>query len=202
MYWRAIDAARVAQRHGVEQPLPHRRRVAIDEPEQNRQASGRQPRHAVQQLQIQIDEARVAQQIARRIAGRGHLRKDDQLRAGIGRLPDRRPDLLEIGVERADREIQLREGKAHRRRLYRSFESSSGTGVRRPDDGCFSPDDAGPPLRTSVPGRRFPATIEGLVVRDPMVALTLVCGLTMATARADDRAAAGASAGRHFRGVE
>ena len=107
------DAALVAENGSVEERLAAARGVALDAPDENPQRVIRERCDAIALREVGVDEAAVIQQVARRVARRGQLRENQQVGARLAGAACRVGDLEEVGLERADREIQLGEGEAH-----------------------------------------------------------------------------------------
>src|SRR5690606_8384009 len=107
------DPPATAERRGVVQALTRRARVAVDEARQDRRPVGTERRQAIELLEVQVDEALVPQQVARRIAGRRQLGEDDEVGAVRARVLDGGRHLREVVVEGPDGEVQLSQQEAH-----------------------------------------------------------------------------------------
>ncbi len=117
-----------AERDRVHQRLARGRGVPVDETDQDAERRGRERRHAIELLEVQVDEAVVIQQIARRIAGRRHLGEHDEVGApGVG-ARDGRANGGEILIERSDGEIELGESQSHDRSATISLPAASPSG--------------------------------------------------------------------------
>ena len=80
-------------------------------------------RHLVDRLARGVDEPGAQEQILRRVAGDGQLGQHDDVGGGSCRLPDRGHDPLDVPVEVAHDDVELRERDPHLRIL-----AAAGTG--------------------------------------------------------------------------
>ena len=87
-------------------------------------------RHLVDCLARGANEPGTQQQVLRRIPGHGELRQDDEVRGRPLCVRDRRGDPLDVAVEVADDDVQLREGDPHRRILAARVGTSPRRGFR------------------------------------------------------------------------
>ena len=112
------NGASLAERRGIEERFSRTCRVRSDTPDDQAEPLVGQGGDAIEQVEIRADEGVVVQQVAWRIPGGRQLREHGELRPGRAGAVDRRADLLVGVLERANREIQLREGNAHSQFLH------------------------------------------------------------------------------------
>jgi hypothetical protein len=72
----------VTERDRVDEGFTVCRRIPIDVADQDPEFGSRERGDPIEQREVQIDEARMRQQVARRITGGGELAEDHEIRVG------------------------------------------------------------------------------------------------------------------------
>jgi len=102
----------------VQRP-PAAQRVALHVADQDRQRLVGEGRDSLELHEVAVDDVISLQQVARRVADGGELRKHDQLRAGRTRAVHRLTHRVQVAVEGGGRVVELGDGDAHRELLSR-----------------------------------------------------------------------------------